>query len=122
MKKWLFIIIFILASPVYADDIIHATSEDISEFDSLIADEPLEPPPEGDKKRIKDKDGDKGKKKKGPRYQFRGDLGERPGGKPGAKKGPKGPPKDDRERGRRNPPPPKNGPGGGGPPPPPPPG
>ena len=130
-----FVCLLTWSIPSWADDIKHATTEDIAEFDQFLANQPeiSEKPPKPGK-------GDKGEKGKGekpagegkgprpaknPRAAFKGgdQPGQNMGQPPGGKRPPrKGPPRDDRERGRRNPPP-KPGGGGpmqGGPPPPPP--
>ena len=108
----IFIVVISFCGQALAEDIVHATSEDIAEFDQFLANEPMVQP--------KDKPAPREEKvppTKGARDEFRkserGDMGNRPESRPPRRKGP---PRDDRERGRRNPPP---KPGEGPPPPPP---
>ena len=130
MKSIIFCLLLLFAFPVLAEDVIHATTEDINEFDDLLANEPLDeikkPNASSGEKKPKGKDGKNSKgdqKAKPPRDKFnegkgpKNDMNDKSG-----KRNRKGPPKDDRERGRRKPPPgaPGGGPGGGAPPPPPP--
>lgn len=91
------LLLILLSLPSYGDDIFHATSEDIAEFDKLLEAQPMERPPIA-----KSKSKSQHRGAKGPSANLPSER--------------RGPPRDDRERGRRNPPP--KPPGQGGPPPP----
>lgn len=112
MKRKILVFLIFTAFSISSmgEDIIHATSEDIGEFDQLLENQPMAK--EGQPKK---------KQKLRPRDGFMKGKGRSGNGPQGRR--PKGPPRDDRERGRRKPPPHKGGPGGpgGGNPPPPPP-
>ena len=117
MKLFVCVFLLFMFNPVKANDVVHATSEDIAEFDSLFGETPQ--PSQGDSKKFK-KSPPAGEKNN-PREKF--NMGNDPG--PRANNSPrrKGPPRDDRERLRRRPPPPpgsKPPPNGEMPPPPPP--
>ena len=116
----LFVLFMSFSVSVLADDIFHATSEDINEFDQFLEDQPMI---DADKPALKKKEIKGDKIKPPPREAFNQEANRPPGPQgadgPRAQGDMKGPPRDDRERRRRRPPP-GFGPEGGSKPPPPP--